>query len=147
MDLWVVDIRRFSDLHKDRDWTRDRTLEAYGKHYTVAFPLEEYESGRPRIVSPLYERLKARRAVFGSKLGWERPNWFAPEGVEPRDVYSFGRRQLVRRGRRGASGGARAGRALRPVLLRQVRDARAAMREAALSLDRRQRRRPSRPAA
>lgn len=91
MDLWVVDIRRFSDLHEDREWTRDRTLEAYGKHYTVAFPLEEYESGRPRIVSPLYERLKARRAVFGSKLGWERANWFAPAGVEARDAYSFGR--------------------------------------------------------
>ena len=91
MDLWVVDIRRFSDLHKDRDWTRDRTLEAYGKHYAVAFPQEEYESGRPRIVSPLYERLKARRAVFGSKLGWERANWFAPEGTEARDRYSFGR--------------------------------------------------------
>ncbi len=91
MDLWVVDIRRFSDLHKDREWTRDRTLEAYGKHYTVAFPLEEYESGRPRIVSPLYERLKARRAVFGSKLGWERANWFAPDGTEAKDRYSFGR--------------------------------------------------------
>ena len=38
MDLWVVDIRRFSDLHKDRQWTCDRTLEAYGKHYTVGFP-------------------------------------------------------------------------------------------------------------
>jgi 4-methylaminobutanoate oxidase (formaldehyde-forming) len=49
------------------------------------------ESGRPRIVSPLYDRLKARRAVFGSKLGWERPNWFAPEGTEPRDLYSMGR--------------------------------------------------------
>jgi 4-methylaminobutanoate oxidase (formaldehyde-forming) len=57
LDLWVVDIRRFAGLHGDRAWTRDRTLEAYGKHYTVAFPLEEYESGRPRIVSPLYERL------------------------------------------------------------------------------------------
>jgi sarcosine dehydrogenase len=91
MDLWVVDIRRFSGLHRDRDWTRDRTLEAYGKHYTVAYPLEEYESGRPRIVSPLYERLKKHRAAFGSKLGWERANWFAPEDVEPRDVYSFGR--------------------------------------------------------
>jgi 4-methylaminobutanoate oxidase (formaldehyde-forming) len=91
MDLWVVDIRRFSDLHKDRAWTRERTLEAYGKHYSVAYPLEEYESGRPRIVSPLYERLKSRRAVFGSKLGWERANWFAPEAVEPRDVYTFGR--------------------------------------------------------
>jgi 4-methylaminobutanoate oxidase (formaldehyde-forming) len=91
LDLWVVDLRRFSNLHKDRDWTRDRTLEAYGKHYTVAFPLEEYESGRPRIVSPLYERLKRHGAVFGSKLGWERANWFALKGVEPRDVYSFGR--------------------------------------------------------
>jgi sarcosine dehydrogenase len=91
MDLWVVDIRRFSTLHKDRDWTRERTLEAYGKHYTVAFPSEEYESGRPRIVSPLYERLKERRAVLGSKLGWERANWFAAAGEEPRDIYSFGR--------------------------------------------------------
>jgi len=91
MDLWVVDIRRFSALHADRTWTRDRTLEAYGKHYAVAYPLEEYESGRPRIVSPLYERLQARRAVLGSKLGWERANWFAPAGVEPRDIYAFGR--------------------------------------------------------
>ena len=91
LDLWAVDIRRFSGLHRDRDWVAERTLEAYGKHYTVAFPHEEYESGRPRIVSPLYDRLKARRAVFGSKLGWERPNWFAPEGMEPRDVYSMGR--------------------------------------------------------
>jgi 4-methylaminobutanoate oxidase (formaldehyde-forming) len=91
LDLWVVDIRRFSGLHRDRQWVSDRTLEAYGKHYTIGFPHEEYESGRPRIVSPLYERLKAHRAVFGSKLGWERPNWFAPEGADSRDVYSMGR--------------------------------------------------------
>jgi 4-methylaminobutanoate oxidase (formaldehyde-forming) len=91
LDLWVVDIRRFSDLHRDRDWVKDRTLEAYGKHYTVAFPYEEYETGRNRIVSPLYQRLKDRGAVFGSKLGWERPNWFAPPGTEPHDVYSMGR--------------------------------------------------------
>jgi 4-methylaminobutanoate oxidase (formaldehyde-forming) len=91
LDLWAVDIRRFSDLHRDRAWVRERTLEAYSKHYTVAFPHEEYESGRPRIVSPLYERLKDHRAVFGSKLGWERPNWFAPVGVEPADIYSTGR--------------------------------------------------------
>src|SRR5690606_14122463 len=82
---------RFAGMHRDRTWVCDRTLEAYGKHYTVGFPHEEYESGRPRIVSPLYERLKGHRAVFGSKLGWERPNWFAPEGMEARDVYSMGR--------------------------------------------------------
>ena len=91
MDLWVVDILRFSGMHRDRDWVCERTLEAYGKHYTVAFPHEEYDSGRPRIVSPLYERLKNHRAVFGSKLGWERPNWFAPQGMAPADVYSMGR--------------------------------------------------------
>ncbi|TKD45036.1 MAG: FAD-dependent oxidoreductase [Mesorhizobium sp.] len=91
LDLWVVDIRRFSDLHRDRQWVRDRTLEAYGKHYTIGFPHEEYVMGRPRIVSPLYERLQKHRAVFGSKLGWERPNWFAPEGVKPKDIYSMGR--------------------------------------------------------
>ncbi len=91
LDLWVVDIRRFAGMHRDRQWVLDRTLEAYGKHYTIGFPHEEYESGRPRVVSPLYERLKARGAVFGSKLGWERPNWFAPRGVEPKDIYSMGR--------------------------------------------------------
>ncbi len=91
LDLWTVDIRRFSDLHQDRAWVTARTLEAYGKHYSIGFPHEEYQSGRPRIVSPLYERLKAERAVFGSKLGWERPNWFAPEGMEAEDRYSMGR--------------------------------------------------------
>ncbi|MDH3742092.1 MAG: FAD-dependent oxidoreductase, partial [Hyphomicrobiales bacterium] len=91
LDLWSVDIRRFSRLHHDDQWVRERTLEAYGKHYTIGFPHEEHEHGRQRIVSPLYDRLKARRACFGSKLGWERPNWFAPEGVEPVDQYSMGR--------------------------------------------------------
>jgi sarcosine dehydrogenase len=91
LDLWVVDIRRFAGMHRDRQWVLDRTLEAYGKHYTIGFPHEEYESGRPRLVSPLYDQLKSHGAVFGSKLGWERPNWFAPDGTEPKDIYSMGR--------------------------------------------------------
>ena len=91
LDLWAVDILRFSNLHHDRQWVLDRTLEAYGKHYTVGFPHEEYTSARPRLTSPLYARLQAAGAVFGSKLGWERPNWFAAEGTPAQDVYSMGR--------------------------------------------------------
>jgi sarcosine dehydrogenase len=91
LDLWVVDIRRFAGLHKDRAWVEDRTLEAYGKHYTIGFPHEEYESGRPRLMSPLYSTLKKQGAVFGSKLGWERPNWFVRKGEAPVDEYSMGR--------------------------------------------------------
>jgi sarcosine dehydrogenase len=91
LDLWVVDIRRFAGLHKDRKWVNDRTLEAYGKHYTIGYPHEEYESGRPFLKSPLFGRLQKQRAVFGSKLGWERPNWFARAGEIPRDTYEMGR--------------------------------------------------------
>lgn len=91
MDLWPVDIRRFGRVHRDDKVVRERTLEAYGKHYTLAWPHEEYDSARGLRVSPLYARLKAQGAVFGSKLGWERPNWFAGNGDEPYDIYSFGR--------------------------------------------------------
>jgi 4-methylaminobutanoate oxidase (formaldehyde-forming) len=92
-DLWPVDIRRFGRHHQDIDWVRTRTLEAYGKHYTMAWPGEEYGSGRPFRKSPLYERLKSQGAVFGEKLGWERPNWFADLTAceKPEDVYTFGR--------------------------------------------------------
>ncbi|MCZ4352459.1 FAD-dependent oxidoreductase [Roseovarius aestuarii] len=92
-DLWAVDIRRFGRPHFDTDWVRARTYEAYGKHYTMAWPSEEHDSGRPCRKSPLYDTLKAEGAVFGEKLGWERPNWFADTnaGEEARDIYTFDR--------------------------------------------------------
>ena len=34
---------------------------------------------------------QARNACFGEAAGWERPNWFAPEGVTPEYQYSFGK--------------------------------------------------------
>ncbi len=91
MDLWAVDIRRFSELHRDRDWVKTRTIEACSRHYAMAWPNEEYDSGRPIYTSPLYERLNKQKACFGSKLGWERPNWFAPKGIKPIDTFSFER--------------------------------------------------------
>lgn len=90
-DLWSADIRRFGRPHFDTDWVRTRTVEAYGKHYTMAWPFEEHSSGRPCRKSPLYDTLKGKGACFGEKLGWERPNWFATDGMEAKDVYSFER--------------------------------------------------------
>ncbi len=90
-DLWAVDIRRFGAPHSDIEWVRSRTLEAYGKHYTMAWPSEEYQSSRPCRRSPLYGLLKDSGAVFGEKLGWERPNWFAQSGESAVDHYTFSR--------------------------------------------------------
>jgi sarcosine dehydrogenase len=92
-DLWPVDIRRFGKVHQSTDWVRARTLEAYGKHYTIAWPSEEMSSVRPTRRSPLYGHLKAAGACFGEKLGWERPNWFADlaKGEVAMDRYSYQR--------------------------------------------------------
>ena len=90
-DLWAVDIRRFGRNHLSTPWVRTRTLESYAKHYAMAWPSEEHGSGRPLRRSPLYDRLAAKGAVFGEKLGWERPNWFAGPGEAACDVYTFGR--------------------------------------------------------
>jgi sarcosine dehydrogenase len=92
-DLWPVDIRRFGRNHLDTNWVRTRTLEAYAKHYAMAWPHEEYRSGRPLRRSPLYDRLKGQGACFGEKLGFERPNWFADlaRGEKAEDVYTYER--------------------------------------------------------
>ena len=92
-DLWPVDIRRFGRVHLSTDWVRARTMEAYGKHYTIAWPGEEMRSARPTRRSPLYAHLARAGACFGEKLGWERPNWFADlaAGEQPVDRYSYQR--------------------------------------------------------
>ncbi len=91
LDLWPVDIRRFARFHGNDAWLHDRVKETLGLHYAMPWPNRELESARPLRRSPLYDRLKAKGACFGSKMGWERPNWFAPAGTTPEMNYSFGR--------------------------------------------------------
>ena len=88
-DLWPLDVRRFNFHHNTRYFMYDRAVEIYAKHYAMKWPVEENTSVRRIRTSPLYPLLKERGAVFGSRAGWERPNWFAPEGVEPVDKPSF----------------------------------------------------------
>lgn len=90
-DLWPCDIRRFSGIHRSDEVVRARVAGGQGRHYAIHFPYEEAPEGRPLRRSPLYDRLRGLGASFGEKAGWERPNWFAPPGVEPVDRPSFGR--------------------------------------------------------
>ena len=81
-DLLGVDVRRFAPFHANNRWLRDRVSEVLGVHYDIAWPNRELTSARPFRTSPLHDRLQAVGAAFGSKMGWERPNYFAPLGVD-----------------------------------------------------------------
>jgi len=89
LDIWPLDIRRFGPYHRSRAYDVERTKEIYGKHYTIHWPHEEHDSARGVRRSPLYFLLKEKGAVYGAKYGWERANWFAPEGVAPEDEHTF----------------------------------------------------------
>ncbi len=91
MDLWDVDIRRMAPFQGNRRYLVERASEALGLLYAMHWPYRQYETARGIRLSPLHERLKAKGACFGEVAGWERANWFAPNGTEPRYVYSYDR--------------------------------------------------------
>ena len=93
LDLWPFDIRRFGPLHAGQRFLHDRAVESYSKYYAIHWPGEELESARGVRRSPLYQTLKDQGAVFGSKFGWERANWFAQGDIPQQDVLGFDRPQ------------------------------------------------------
>ncbi|HUL06309.1 MAG TPA: FAD-dependent oxidoreductase [Candidatus Acidoferrum sp.] len=90
-DLWDVDSRRSMPHQNNKTFLIDRVSEALGLLYAMHWPYRQFETARGVRKTPLYERLKSHNACFGEVAGWERANWFAPEGVEPKYQYSFKR--------------------------------------------------------
>jgi 4-methylaminobutanoate oxidase (formaldehyde-forming) len=80
LDTWEMDSRRFGRQYRSRSYTLARTLEVYETYYDVKYPGHERQAGRPLRLSPTYARLAELGAAFGEKSGWERPNWFEPNG-------------------------------------------------------------------
>ena len=79
IDMLGVDPRRFGP-YADTGYLIEKNEEAYAKVFTVHYPDEERAAARPLRQTPCYARMKDLGAVFGSVYGWERPNWFAPQG-------------------------------------------------------------------
>ena len=90
IDMNGVDPRRFGS-YATKSYLKQKNEEAYANVFTIHYPDEEREAGRPLRTAPCYDRLKSMGAVFGQKFGWERANWFAPEGVPQKDSWSFRR--------------------------------------------------------
>ena len=90
VDMLGVDPRRYGD-YATKSFLKVKNEEAYRNVFVIHYPDEEREDARPLGTSPCYDRMKNLGAVFGQKFGWERPNWFAPEGTEQVDDWSFRR--------------------------------------------------------
>ncbi len=84
------DPRRFGN-YATKDWQVIKAEEDYCLRHEIPFPHFNRLEGRPIKPSPLYELLKSKGAVHEEVYGFERPRWFARNGVEQRDHYSFRR--------------------------------------------------------
>ena len=74
-----------------------------GLHYAVPWPNRELATARPFRRSPAYHLLKQANACFGSRMGWERANFFAPPG-QSRHRVRLGQAELAALVRRRAAG-------------------------------------------
>ena len=89
-DVWAMDVARYGDWATP-GYTNAKVRENYGRRFRVTFPNEELPAGRPLRISTLYDRQKAKGAVFGAAWGLEYPLWFAPDGMEPVEDVTFRR--------------------------------------------------------
>ena len=90
-DLWTVDVRRNMPFQMNRKYLRERVSESLGLLYATHWPFKQYDTARGVRRSAIHDRTVAAGACHGEAFGWERPNWYAPPGVEPKYVYSYGR--------------------------------------------------------
>ncbi len=91
LDLWGNDIRRMYPFMGTQAFAAERAEESLGLLYANHYPFRQFDTGRNVRLSPIHQRLQEHNACFGQVAGWERANWFAPAGVEPKYEYSFGR--------------------------------------------------------
>ena len=90
IDMLGVEPRRFGD-YVTKDYLIAKNEETYANVFVIHYPDEERPAGRPLRTAPCYERMREKGAVFGQRFGWERPNWFATDGMEQVDDWSFRR--------------------------------------------------------
>ena len=91
MDVSGVDIRRIHPFQSVRQYVHDRTVESLGLLYAMHWPYRQVETARGVRRSAIHDKLVALGACMGEVNGWERPNWYAPRGVEAKYEYSYGR--------------------------------------------------------
>src|SRR6266436_1013518 len=89
-DVWAMDVARFGDW-AGMAYTNAKVRENYSRRFRIRFPNEELPAARPLRTTPVYDRMKAKGAVFGAAFGLEYPLWFGAPGSDEIDEVSFRR--------------------------------------------------------
>ena len=84
-DVWAMDCARFGEW-ATRTYTNEKVRENYSRRFSIRFPNEELPAARPQQTTALYDIMLSKGAVMGDSWGLETPLWFAPKGVEPKDI-------------------------------------------------------------
>ncbi len=91
MDVNGIDIRRIHPFQAVERYVHDRVTETLGLLYAMHWPYRQPETARGVRRSAIHQYTEKLGAVFGEANGWERPNWYARDGVKPEYEYSYGR--------------------------------------------------------
>lgn len=90
IDMWSLDPRRYGKW-VNREYAAVKNEECYEHVYILHHADEERPAARPLRTAPCYDRMKEAGAQFGQVNGWERPNYFAPQGFDDHASRSFRR--------------------------------------------------------
>jgi 4-methylaminobutanoate oxidase (formaldehyde-forming) len=90
VDVSEINIERMAPFQNNPSYLHDRTVEILGWMFTT-WPNFQATRARNACKSALHDRMADAGACFFEYSGWEYPEWFAPEGVEPKVEYSWGR--------------------------------------------------------
>ena len=78
VDIGPYRAARFADTYRDPIFAAGLARETYSDYYRLRYPYDADVAGRPRRLSALHGRLQELGAVFGTKAGWERPDYLQP---------------------------------------------------------------------
>ncbi|PJE34136.1 diguanylate cyclase [Pseudooceanicola lipolyticus] len=90
IDMAALDPKRYGSWMTS-EYAVQKNEECYSHVFILHHPDEEREAARPLRTAPAYDRQKAQGAQFGQVNGWERPNYYAPEGFDDHAARSFRR--------------------------------------------------------
>ncbi len=90
IDMASMDPKRYGNW-MTTEYAVTKNEECYSHVYVLHHPDEERPAARPLRTSPAYDRQKALGAQFGQVNGWERPNYYAPDGFNDAASRSFRR--------------------------------------------------------